>query len=122
MKKVALIVLLIAVLLWGCRRQDTTVQSNVVTQITITCQTNEELIERRYTSQEKMRSVLLYIRSVNSPFSAPEAPTEEAGEYVSITTVRADKSIKTYSQQGFGFFREGEENWKIIDPEKGANL
>ncbi len=104
----------------GCRRQDTTVQRNVVTEITITCQTDTELIERRYTSQDKMRSVLLYIRSVHSPFSAPEAPAE--GEQVSITTVSADKTTKTYRQQGQRYFREGDGNWKIIDPEKGANL
>lgn len=125
MKKWWLIVSLAVMLLamGGCRRrQDTTVQRNVVTEITITCQTDTELIERRYTSQDKMRSVLLYIRSVNSPFSAPDEPGEGAGEQVSITTVSADKTVKTYRQHGQRYFREGEGNWKIIDPEKGANL
>ena len=107
----------------GChRKMDTTVQRNVVTEITITCQTDTELIHRRYTSQDKMRSVLLYIRSVSSPFSAPDEPGEGAGERVSITTVSADKTTKTYSQQGQRYFREGDGNWKLIDPEKGANL
>ncbi len=122
MKKCALILILITVLLFGCRRPDTTVQRNVVTEIRITCQTATELIERRYTSQDKMRSVLLYIRSVSSPFSAPEEPGEEDGERVTITTISADRTTKNYSQQGMSFFREGEGNWKIIDPEKGANL
>ena len=122
MKRWWLILILAAMLLGGCRQQDTTVRRNVVTEITISCQTDTELIERRYTTQDKMRSVLLYIRSIHSPFSAPEEPGEGAGERVSITTVSADKTTKTYCQQGYRYFREGDGSWKIIDPEKGANL
>ena len=122
MKKCALIFALTMILLCACHRQDTTVQRNVVTEITISCHTGTQLIERHYTSQDKMRSVLLYIRSVDSPFSAQEEPGEGEGERVSITTVSADRTIKTYNQHGLRFFREGEGKWKLIDPEKGANL
>ena len=110
------------VLLGGCRRQDTTVQRNVVTEITITCQTESGAIQRKYTSQDKMRAVLLYIRSIESWFTAPDAPGETAGEEVCITTVSADHTVKTYRQYGNRFFCEGEGNWKLIEPEKGANL
>ena len=125
MKKWGSVLLLAAMVmgLCGCHRgKDTTVQRNVVTEITITCQTDGELIQRRYTSQDKMRSVLLYIRSVSSPFSAPNVPQEGAGERVSITTVSADKTTKTYHQLGQRYFQEGDSGWKTIDPEKGANL
>ena len=110
-----------AIVLGGCHRQDTTVQRNVVTEITITCETEAGPIHRRYTSQDKMRSVLLYIRSVSSPFSAPDV-SEEGETQVRITTVSADKTTKIYHQLGQRYFREGEDGWKIIDPEKGANL
>ncbi len=114
--------LALLLLLTGCRRQHHAVQSNVITQITITCQTEEGLLQRHYTSQDKMRSVLLYIRSIRSPFSANEEPGEGSGAQVSITTVSADKTTKTYRQQGQSYFREGDGKWKTIDPEKGANL
>ena len=121
MKK-SLIFLCLAVLMAGCNKMDTTVQRNVVTQITITCQTGTEITQRHYTSQDKMRSVMLYIRSVATPFTAPQEPQEGEGEHFSITTVRADKTVKTYYQQGQRYFREGDGSWKTIDPEKGANL
>ena len=119
---IVLCFLLSLVMFLGCYpRQDTTVQQNLVTQITITCQTDTEVIERRYTSQEKMRSVLLYIRSVDSPFDAPQQPQEE-GRQVCITTTCADQSQKVYWQMGERYFREGEGNWRLIDSEKGAYL
>ena len=107
----------------GCRQKaDTSVQQNVITEITITCQSETELIQRRYTSSDKMRSVLLYIRSLHAHFDAPEPPKEDAGYLVSITTVSADKTTKVYRQQGNRYFQAGENSWQIIDPEKGANL
>ncbi len=113
----------LVLLLSGChRRQETTVKQNLVTEITITCQTDAQRIERRYTSQDKMRSVLLYIRSIKTPFDAPQQPQEERGEQVDITTVTVDKTTKTYRQQGLRYFREGDGKWRAIDPEKGANL
>ena len=122
MKKWMLLVCLAAVLAGCHRKNDTTVQRNVVTSITVTYRTDSETLHRYYTSPEKMRSVLLYIRSVSSPFSAPEAPEEGAGDTFHITTVSADKTTKTYRQQGQRYFREGEGSWQLIDPEKGANL
>ena len=96
------------------------VQGNVITEIHITCQTEEGLVQRHYTSQEKMRSVLLYIRSVSSPFSADSVPQE--GKQVQITTVSADQTTKHYYQLGQRYFQEGDGGWKLIEPEKGANL
>ncbi len=121
-KRYLFLALALALLLGSCRRTDHAVKHNVVTQITITCQTEEGLLQRHYTSQDKMRSVLLYIRSIRSPFSAAEAPGEGSGAQVSITTVSADKTTKVYRQQGQHYFQEGDGNWKTIDPEKGANL
>ena len=113
----------VAVCLTGCGREaDVAVQRNVVTQITITCQTETELIQRQYTSPEKMRAVLLYIRSIGSTFDAPQEPDAAEGNRVQITTVSADKTVKHYYQQGRKYFQKGEGKWQTIDPEKGENL
>ncbi len=118
-----LILVCVALCLIGCgRKNKPNVQHNVVTEITITCQADGELIQRRYTTPDKMRAVLLYIRSVRASFDAPEEPDASEGYRVQITTVSADKTVKHYYQQGQKYFQIGEERWKIIDPEKGANL
>lgn len=118
-----LLLVCVALLLAGCGpRVDTTVRKNLVTEIIITCQTDTETVERRYTSQAKMRSVLLYIRSVRSPFDAPQQPQEGEGKRVCITTVCADQTKKEYWQVGERYFKEGDGNWRQIDSEKGAYL
>lgn len=123
MKRWLTLTCLLMLLLSGCwRGQETSVKEKLVTQITITCNTDDGQIQRYYTSQDKMRSVLLYIRSVKTPFDAQQQPQEGEGVQVKIVTVTADQTVKTYWQQGLHYFREGEENWRAIDPEKGANL
>ena len=120
MRKRLLAVVLVIFALAGCgKRLDTTVQRNVVTAITVTWANGQQL---HYTSQEKMRAVLLYIRTVSSPFDAPEPPQEGSGQRVTITTTLANKTQKTYQQQGDRFFREGDGPWRIIDKEKGEKL
>ena len=120
MSKRLLAVVLVIFALAGCgKRPDTTVQRNVVIDITVTWADGHQ---RHYTSQEKMRAVLLYIRTVSSPFDAPEPPQEGNGQRVTITTTLANKTQKTYQQQADRFFREGNGPWRIIDKEKGEKL
>lgn len=120
MRKWLLVAVLLGLALTGCRhRPDKTVQCNVVTQITITWEDGQQ---RHYTSQEKMRAVMFYIRTVSTPFDAPEPPQEGSGDRVRITTHRANKTAKTYEQQGDLYFREEDGPWRIIEKEKGEKL
>ena len=125
MKKRLLSIFLAAmcVLLTGCHREkESTVQSSVVTRIDITCENGEERILRSYTSPDKMRLVLLYIRSVRSPFASLPEPEEPGLRKIHITTISANNTVKIYRQHGDRYFQEGNGGWQKIDPEKGGIL
>ena len=110
-------------LLSGCHRgKSTTVQSSVVTRIDITCENGSEVFRRSYTSPDKMRLVLLYIRSVSSPFASLPEPEDEGQRKIRITTTSANNITKVYRQHGEQFFQEGSGGWQRIDPEKGSIL
>ena len=123
-KRLFFVVLAAGMLLWGgCHRsKDVSVQRSVVTKIIVTCDDGQEQISRHYTSPEKMRPVLLYIRSVRSPFTIQ--PSEDAlqGRSIHITTISADETTKVYTQRSDKYFQEGSGGWEKIDPEKAADL
>ena len=113
----------LCMLLFGCqRKQSNIVQSNVVTRIDITCESAGEIIHRSYTTPDKMRLVLLYIRSVSSPFASLPEPEEPDLRKISITTVSANKTEKVYRQHGDRYFQGNAGGWQKIDPEKGGIL
>ena len=125
MKKWLLGVLVAAmcVLLLACKtKQNDTVQSSVVTRIDITCESAGEIIQRSYTSPDKMRLVLLYIRSVRSPFASLPEPEGQSLRKISITTISANNTTKCYRQHGDRYFQENAGGWQAIDPEKGGIL
>lgn len=124
MKKRLLFVLVAAALLFGgCHRsKNIGVQRNVVTRIVIECEYQGYQFRRQYTSPEKMRQVLLYIRSVRSPFTVEPGEDALMGSSIRITTVSADETTKTYHQINDRYFREGLSGWEKIDPEKAAKL
>lgn len=114
---------IICMLFVGCHREkDSNVQNNVVTRIDITCESGEEILQRSYTSPDKMRLVLLYIRSVSSPFASLPEPEDPGLRKISITTVSANNTTKVYRQHGERYFQEGSGGWQKIDPEKGGIL
>lgn len=115
--------ILVCTILVGChRKQDTSVQSSVVTRIDITCQQGDEVTQRSYTSPEKMRLVLLYIRSVSSPFASLPEPEDPNVKKIKITTTSVNNITKVYHQHGEQYFQEGNGGWQKINPEKGGIL
>ena len=96
--------------------------SNLVTKIVITSQTDTETVYRHYDDPQKMRQVLLYIRSISTPFATLPEPEEPLEQSISITTFSADQTVKTYQQKGTLYFQEGADGWQKIDPEKGRRL
>lgn len=124
MKKGLLFVLAAATLLLsGCHRgTNISVQRNVVTRIEIECEYQGYRFRRQYTSPEKMRLVLFYIRSVRSPFTVEPGEDAHTGSNLRITTVSADETTKTYHQMADRYFQEGRNGWEKIDPEKAAKL
>ena len=107
----------------GCHRgSNQNTGSNVVSSILITGQSDTETIRRYYNTPDKIRLVLLYIRSVSGGFTAQVDPTTLPGSSIRILTVSADNTQKVYQQKSDCYFQSATGTWQEIDPEKGAKL
>ncbi len=110
-------------LLGGCRHySNPSMEQSIVTKIIITGETEEGSFRLYYDSPEKMRLVLLYIRSVRRGFQAREDPTTLPGPSICITTISADDTQKVYRQKNDQFFQIDTGVWQELDPEKGRTL
>ena len=110
-------------LLSGCRHySNPSMERKLVKEIIITGETEEGSFRLYYDSSEKMRLVLLYIRSVRRGFQAQEDPTALEGPSICITTVSADDTQKVYRQKSDRFFQVDTGVWQELDPEKGRTL
>ena len=113
----------VLLLLGGCRHySNPSMERSLVTKIIITGETEDGSFRLYYDSPEKMRLVLLYIRSVGRGFQAQEDPTALEGSSICITTVSADDTQKVYRQKDDRFFQIGTGAWQELDPEKGRTL
>jgi hypothetical protein len=110
-------------LLWGCRNRGAVdVTSHIVTEISITCHYGAQQSYRYYNTHEKMQQVLLYLRAVSPGFTPKDDPETLDGTIVHITLHRADGSIKVYRQKDDRYLQEGDNSWKQIKAEWGADL
>jgi hypothetical protein len=110
-------------LLTGCRHYSSpSMAHTLVTRIIVTGQSEDGPIHRYYDSPEKMRQLLLYIRSVRRGFETQEDPASLEGCSVSITTICADNTQKVYRQKNDQFFQTETGLWQELDPEKGQAL
>ena len=125
MKKPLLSILLVilCLLMTGCHKEkESPIKSSIVTRMDILCEDGDEVIRRCYTSPDKMRLLLLYFRSVRSPFASLPEPQEQGLRKIHITTVSANHIVKVYRQYGDRYFQEGDGGWQQIEPEKGGIL
>ncbi len=124
MKKWLYICITIAgLLLGGCHHySNPSMDSNLITRIIITGQTDTETIHRYYDDPEKMRQVLLYIRSVRRGIHTLTDPSITEGRSVRITTISADETEKVYQQRDNQYFQLDTGVWQAIDEEKGEKL
>ena len=110
-------------LLSGCQHySNPSMERNLVTQIIITGESEAGSIHRHYDSPEKMRQVLLYIRSVRRGFHGQVDPPAMEGSSICITTVSADNTQKVYRQNNDQYFQLDTGVWQQIDPKNGAAL
>ena len=110
-------------LLGGCRHySNPSMEHNLVTKIIITGETEDGSFRLYYDSPEKMRQVLLYIRSVRRGFHGRVDPPAMEGSSICITTVSADNTQKVYRQNNDQYFQLDTGVWQQIDPKNGAAL
>ena len=115
--------LCLMVVLSGCGVvQATLPPSPVVTQIVAEGEYEQTQIYRIYTSDEKMRQILLFIRALRPKHNANMDPQLLDTPIVTISVTHRDGAVKQYHLRGRRFFRENEEQWKKVDSEALENL
>ena len=114
----------LSVLLWGCSAHQDPAQSvsRVVTDITVTCSNGPIQVQRHYTSSEKMRAILNYLRWID-PYGIPtEDPEQSEGSLFQIVMTFSDGSEKVYLQKADRYMQIDGEDWMTIDPQKALTL
>ena len=121
MKKVTAVIMLLTMLLTGCR-QTAQARPRLVTGITADYSSGTIRLHRQYTNEEKMRSVLTYLRCLDPYGVAYEAAEQAGGSRVQIVLTYSDGSTKTYEQRADQYLRIGDSVWRNISAEKGREL
>ena len=124
MKRTILGVVLLAALLCGCRHrlQSDQTQPRLVTGITADYQNGSIRLHRQYTTDEKMRAVLDYLRCIAPYGTLQGEPPASQGSLVTIVLTYSDGSTKTYDQRSDQYLREAGGRWQSINAEKGREL
>lgn len=124
--KICIMLALLVLLLSGCHRQPLPGASQpiyrAVTSVTVTYKNGPIRTQRRYTSDEKMRKVMNYLRLID-PYGTPEEDPETAeGSDIHIILSYSDGFQKTYRQVGDRYMMEDGGKWQKIDPTKAEEL
>lgn len=108
-----------------CPQQDANTSTDayrVVTQIHVVYQKDRIVSERKFTVDEKMQQILLYLRQI-SPYGIPaQDPEEVPGSVFYITLHYSDGTQKVYQQRADRFMRINGGPWKRIDPKRAVKL
>ena len=109
-------------ILCGCGKNHTKPIYKVVTSVDVVTTRDGQLLRRHYTSQDKMRPVLLYLRMLkHSPLS--EEISEPEGEDVFLIAVQlSDGTQRYYRQAKHRYFSFEGGPWRSIDPSSAAML
>ena len=113
-----------AIIMSGCGDHDTQVKTSdhIVTQVDVLCQQEHIRIQRHYTNNEKMESVLLYLRLLN-PQGTPDAnPNLLEKDVYEITVHLSGGKKRVYRQTAHRYFSKDFQAWEMIEPGKAFEL
>lgn len=96
--------------------------TRVVTHIDIVSQQENVTIERHYNDQEKMESVLLYLRLLQPLYKPEIDPETIGGDVYEITLHYSDGQSRSYRQKAHRFISMDHRPWQTVDPEHAAGL
>ena len=123
MRKIALLILF-SFLLCGCSsiNKETPGHPNLVTHITADYQKGALVLHREYSNSEKVRSVLNYLRLLNTYGPPEEQPEGSKVSRIRITIHFSDGEDKLYEQWADQYLRINDGPWALIDPQQGQEL
>ena len=100
--------------LGGCQGREPQPLGRAVTQVEVTCRLPGKTLRRVYTTENKMRAVLTYLRLLEPSGFAPVDPETTRLESSLITVTLSDGSRRIYEQAGTEFLRKGQRPWQRI--------
>lgn len=109
-----------AVMLCGCSRTQAKPVYRAVTHVDIVTKYENQLIRRHYSTPEKMRPVLLYLRLLK-PYGKP-VQVEETEDVYLISISLSDGQRHYYRQASHKYLSKENGPWKSIDPAQAAQL
>ena len=98
------------------------VQSRCVTLVEVNWNHDGTSLHRRYTQEEKMRAVLMYLRLVKTGEAPAVDPETTAAEESQITLVFSNGEQRSSYLKGHRYFRKDSSGWKSIPPWQAAEL
>ncbi len=98
------------------------IASYMVTSIEVVCENCPAATHRLYTSDEKIRQILLYIRSLGNMAAAGSRETSADQCRATITLTRADGSQKICRQWEEAYFQTDDAPWQQMPKDKGHRL
>jgi len=116
-----LFILVIAVLLTGCQNRSKPL-CRFVTQIDITCSHDGTVLQRRYTDNNKMQAVLLYLRLLRTDIPYFDLPDTKPPTEFQIIVSLSDGAQRVYAQKDYRLFKSGQSGWLGIQPEQAMEL
>lgn len=122
--KVLILFCFSAIIMPGCVKNDSQIKPSVrvVTQVDISCQKDNLLLQRHYTDPQKMEYVLLYLRLLKPGEKPDTLPQTQSDDLYQITVSLSDGSKRTYRQLAHRYFSRESRPWQLIDPKQAAGL
>lgn len=116
---------LLMVIVSGCGRnysQNTPQPIKVVTQVDVTYNNGKTPLRWKYTTQEKMEAILLYLRLLPRGGSAQVDPHRVAGDNYEIVLRYSNGDRRMYYQHADRYLSVDYKPWEQIDPKDGKQL
>ena len=115
------LVLLLFPLTFGCRQKNQPA-FRFVTQVDISFHYNDILLQRHYTSDEKIEAVLLYMRLLHTGEAPAINPEDITTDTYGIIVSFSDGTRQTHIQKAHRYFRRHGSGWQTIQPLQAAQL
>ena len=124
MKKAAVLLLLFCLFLTGCweKKPERTTLCRIATRIEVQRSTPEETFRFGYTQDDKIESILLYLRCLDTWGFAQEFVEEQPREFWQIQVELSDGSRHIYRQTQDGYFQKNGSVWLIADQQVASRF
>ena len=121
MKRWVFLIVFLMQILPGCKKQPPE-PVRVAEKMRVSCRHHYGVRRWEYEEEEKIHTVLQYLRCCRSVGTPNIDPEHLDGNHYRIDVILSDGSIQTYYQQGDGYFSRRCGPWQCLDIRQGQQL